>query len=95
MKLEDHEKESIKLFGKPYTKVHRWLDEFAGTKQYGMRHRKKRHHLEGLKEIEELFGKEYVEVARQHIVSDLKEEGWTESDPFPKNEEDYIKMGLF
>jgi len=26
---------------------------------------------------------------------DLKEEGWTENDRFPKNEEDYVKMGFF
>ena len=34
-------------------------------------------------------------VARQHIITDLKEEGWTEDDPFPRDEEHYVKMGLF
>ena len=28
-KFEDHCAETIKLFGKPYEEVHRWLDEFA------------------------------------------------------------------
>jgi hypothetical protein len=34
-------------------------------------------------------------VARQHIISDLNEEGWTEQDHFPVDERDYVKMGLF
>jgi len=33
--------------------------------------------------------------ARQHIISDLKQEGWKGSDRFPKNEQDYKSMGLF
>ena len=43
----------------------------------------------------ELFGEEAGKVARQHIISDLKEEGWTENDPFPRDERDYVDMGLF
>jgi hypothetical protein len=43
----------------------------------------------------DLFGEEAGMAARQHIISDLKEEGWTENDPFPKNEEHYVGMGLF
>ena len=50
MRLEEHMEESIRLFGKPYEEVHRWLDEFARSKEYGMRHRKVRHHLEGLRQ---------------------------------------------
>lgn len=95
MKHEDHCKESLELFGQEYGAVHKWLDEFAGTPEYGMRHRKKRHHLQGLDEIEKLFGKDAVAVARKHIESDLQEEGWTKSDSFPKDEKDYVKMGLF
>ena len=95
MRLEDHEKESVELFGKPFTEVHKWLDEFAHSQQYGMRHRKKRHHLEGLKQIKEIFGAEFVPPARQHIISDLKDEGWTENDRLPKDEKDYVDMGLF
>lgn len=95
MRFEDHCRESLELFRSEFREVHRWLDEFAGTPEYGMRHRRVRHHLEGLKQIEEIFGAEAVPVARQHIISDLKEEGWTESDPFPEDERHYIKMGLF
>jgi hypothetical protein len=41
------------------------------------------------------FGEEVREVARQHIISDLRSEGWTDDYPFPKNERHYREMGLF
>jgi len=91
----DHCAESVRLFGAPFDEVHRWLDEFAGTPRYGMRHRRVRHHEFGTREAVCLFGNEAGTVARQHIISDLKEEGWTERDPFPADEEHYVKMGLF
>jgi hypothetical protein len=93
--FEKHCEESLRLFGKPYDEVHNWLDEFQGTPEYKMRHRRKRHHEAGIRQSIELFGEEVGKVARQHIISDLKEEGWTEKDHFPKDEADYIKMGLF
>ncbi|MCX6558387.1 MAG: hypothetical protein NTW95_13310 [Candidatus Aminicenantes bacterium] len=95
MKLEEHELESLSLFGKPFTEVHLWLDEFARTPEFGMRHRRKRHHREGLREVEELFGWDAALVARLHVISDLKKEGWKESDRFPEDEADYVRMGLF
>lgn len=82
-------------WGQPFEEVHKWLDEFAGSEQYGMRHRKKRHHLQGIREIEQRFGPNAARVARQHIISDLKMEGWGESDHFPEDEQDYVRMGLF
>jgi len=45
--------------------------------------------------VVKLFGEEAGEVARRHIISDLKEEGWTEDDPFPKDQADYVAIGLF
>ena len=94
-KFEDHCKESIELFGRPYEQVHQWLDALHGTERYRMRHRRVRHHEAGIKEATRLFGEEVGIVARQHIISDLKEEGWTEKDHFPVDESDYIEMGLF
>ena len=93
--FEEHCAESIRLFGKPYEEVHRWLDEFAGLPPLGMRHRRMRHHLSGLLEVHQKWGPEAAAVARQHVISDLKMEGWTEDKPFPKHEWDYVKMGLF
>jgi hypothetical protein len=95
MKLGDHQRESRDLFGEDFTEVHLWLDEYMGTEKYGMRHRRIRHHLAGIREAERLFGLDGAKVARQHIISDLKEEGWTEGDPFPKDEADYVKIGFF
>jgi hypothetical protein len=93
--FETHCEESIRLFGKTWEEVHLWLDQFQGTAQYKMRHRKKRHHEAGITQAIEIFGEVAGNVARQHIISDLKEEGWTEKDHFPNDEEDYVKMGLF
>ncbi len=93
--FEDHCEESRKKFSDAFKEVHLWLDEFAGSEEYGYRHRKKRHHEEGIKEVIRLFGSVAGVVARQHITTDLKEEGWTEEDPFPKDEKHYVKMGLY
>jgi hypothetical protein len=93
--FEKHCEESIRLFGKPFEEVHLWLDEFQGTPKYGMRHRRVRHHEAGIQEAVKLFGENAGQVARQHIISDLKEEGWTEKDPFPQDEDDYVKIGFF
>jgi hypothetical protein len=93
--FEQHCAESIQFFGQPFAEVHRWLDEFAGKPPYGMRHRRVRHHLTGIAEVRKLWGPDATAAARQHVISDLKLEGWTESDAFPKDERDYVKMGLF
>jgi hypothetical protein len=93
--FEQHCAEAINIFGKSYAEVHLWLDEFAGKPPYGMHHRKKRHHLAGIAEVRKLWGDEAAKAARQHIVTDLKMEGWRESDPFPKDENHYQRMGLF
>ncbi len=95
MKYEEHCQECTLKLGKPFGEVHRWLDAYAGTRQYGMRHRRKRHHQAGLREVRHLFGEAAVEAARLHILSDLKEEGWKEDDPFPRDENHYVKMGLY
>ena len=94
-KFEDHCRESIALFGKPYEEVHHWLDEFYGTEKYRTRHRRVRHHEAGIREVIKLFGEEAGIVAKQHIISDLKQEGWTNRDPFPRDEGHYVKMGPF
>jgi hypothetical protein len=94
-KFEAHCEESMRLFGKPYPEVHRWLDAFAGSQEYGYRHRNKWHHDAGICQAIERFRAEAGPVARQHIITDLKDEGWTEADHFPRDERDYVQMGLF
>jgi hypothetical protein len=93
--FEHHCNESIALFGGPFKDVHAWLDALAGTPEYGFKHRRKRHHAAGVEEVRKLFGEKAAAAARQHIISDLKQEGWTEKDPFPKDETHHVKMGLF
>ena len=93
--LEYHCHESMQLFGKRYEEVHIWLDEFAASEKYGFRHRKVRHHEAGIAEVCRLFGPEAGKAAKQHIISDLKTEGWTPGDSFPKNEDDYVRIGFF
>lgn len=95
MHFKEHCRQSLELFGVNYAHVHRWLDAFAGTRVYGMRHRRARHNLAGIEEVRQKWGDQAAEVARQHIISDLKEEGWTEDDHFPRDEGDYVRMGLF
>ena len=60
-----------------------------------MRHRRVRYHQAGIKYETKIVGEEAAIVARQHIISDLKEEGWTEKDYFPVDELDYVAIGLF
>jgi len=94
--FEQHCAQALQKFGKPYAEVHRWLDEFAGQPPDGMRHRKKRHHLAGIEEVRQLWGDEAAEAAGQHIITDLELEGWRESEhPFPKDEANYQRLGLF
>ena len=96
MTFEEHCKESTALFGKPYEQVHKWLDEYQKAPGVGMKHRRFRHHEAGIQEIVNLFGIEAGEVARRHIISDLKQEGWNEEEhPFPRDEDHYVGMGLF
>ncbi len=94
MCFEDHCEECRRELGKPYPEVHRWLDEFAGQKEYVMKHRKMRHHEEGIRRAADLFGAEAAAAARLHIISDLKKEGWVVGSHFPRDLSDYEQMGL-
>ncbi|MGE5364417.1 MAG: hypothetical protein ACM3SM_09820 [Bacteroidota bacterium] len=59
-----------------------------------MRHRRFRYQQAGINEAAGLFGEGTREPARQHTLSDLKLEGWSENDPFPADEQHYyVKNG--
>ncbi len=66
MRFLEHCYQAQATFGKPYTRVHKWLDEFAGKKPHGMRHRRFRHHEAGIMEVQRLWGDE----------ADLCQVGW-------------------
>lgn len=93
--FKEHCQESFESFGDTHAQIHLWLDEFAGKNGYGMRHRKKRYHREGIEEIKKQFGNEAANAAMQHIMSDLKKEVWKEGDRIPENEKAYVEMGFF
>ena len=69
MKLEDHEKQSVEYFGKPFTEVHVFLDQFF-DKFRGAEHRRVLHHTMGVNEIVRRFGEEARPVAELHIKED-------------------------
>ena len=94
MKLESHCNVCLRLFGDPFGEVHQWLDEYATT-PLGARHRRKRHHLEGVEMVRHRWGDRAAEAARQHLIDDLREEGWVDGNRFPVDEQDYVRMGLF
>lgn len=93
MTFELHCRECQDKLGRPFSEVHRWLDEFFPT--LTVDHRRKRHHLAGIRECAIFFGDEAAQAAQLHIISDLKEDGrWESGDRIPENEEDYINRGL-
>jgi len=93
--FEKHCEAAKVKFGKSYEEIHKWLDEFSGVEPYRSRHRRVRHHEHGIREAVDIFGEYAAEIARQHIVIDLTEEGWKKNDHFPMDEQDYVKMGLW
>jgi hypothetical protein len=82
------------MLGKSFEEVHLWLDFYAAT-PLGARHRRRRHHLAGIAEVRRLWGDKAAEAARLHVVADLKQEGWRDSDGLPADEQDYVRRGHF
>ena len=96
MSFEEHCKECKQKLGKRHEDVHKWLDEFAFSAQYGMRHRRVRHHRAGIEKARRLFGEDGAQAAMLHVLADLREEGWREGvDRFPEDEREYVRMGLW
>lgn len=69
MKLEEHEKQSVEHFGKPWTEVHCFLDQFFPMFR-GADHRRVLHTKEGVVEVVKRFGEEARPVAELHIKED-------------------------
>lgn len=74
-KIETHCKDCLQVLGKEYKEVHKWLDEYS--KQYDPfihleYHRKFRHHEQGVKEAEKLFGYYGSQAAKLHIIRDYE-----------------------
>ena len=70
-KLKTHEEDCERLLGKPFTHVHKWLDEYAAkypTQIYLEYHRKFRHTEKAIKERQ--FGFYDLIAAKIHIIRD-------------------------
>lgn len=93
--FEEHCKRCIAVMGEPFEEVHRWLDEFHGQPPWGTRHRRFRHHLEGIAEVRRMWGDEAARAAETHIRQDLDAEGWPGDWAIPANADEFQKSGLW
>jgi hypothetical protein len=66
--LGQHEKDCVRFVGQPWTQVHEWMDECF--RELGATHRKARHHWEGIRHAEELFGLGARSAALIHVLRD-------------------------
>lgn len=66
--LKDHEQDTVKHLGKPFTEVHIALDSYV--KMFGALHRFATHHREGIEEIRRRFGDEAALAAECHVRLD-------------------------
>lgn len=71
MKLEEHERVSLEHFGKKWTEVHCFLDQFFPMFR-GADHRRILHTVEGVNEVVRRFGEEARPVAELHIKDDWR-----------------------
>lgn len=67
MKINEHEKISIELYGHPFTEVHLWLDEFC---LITVNHRPYRHNKRGIEYIRKNMGELAAIAAEKHILDD-------------------------
>lgn len=71
MEIEQHCRRSLETFGCEYLEVHKWLDDLA-TPRNSPYHRRHRHHLQGVAECANMFGRKTIMVAQQHILDDFQ-----------------------
>ncbi|MDI6839264.1 MAG: hypothetical protein QMD71_00140 [bacterium] len=62
---------------------------------YRTRHRKFRHHKEGIEQVRKMWGDEAAKAAEIHIRTDLKSDGWPEHNPISLNKEHFERSGLW
>lgn len=72
--FKKHCDECKEKLGNEFAEVHLWLDECAQKypiNTYGEYHRRFRHNLEGLEEIEKRWGKDGRRAGELHILTDM------------------------
>jgi hypothetical protein len=68
--LAQHKLDCLHWLGTDFENVHVWLDEYMSTA--GARHRKFRHHREGIEQARTLFGQQADLAATIHILRDCR-----------------------
>ena len=68
--LAQHNADCQKWLGETWERVNVWMDELFAT--YGSKHRKHRHHMEGIEEARGLFGETGALAAAIHILRDCR-----------------------
>ena len=78
--LKDHEDSCVRELGKPFVKIHVWMDVKSGS--LGRIHRMERHNiLETPKQALELFGEDADKACINHIILDALDYPELNSDP--------------
>ncbi|WDP89303.1 MAG: hypothetical protein HUN04_06000 [Desulfobacter sp.] len=92
MKREEHEQRSIEMFGKPFSEVHAFLDQYFAM--FGPYHRIVLHHRRGLELMNQQIPGPVRQVGEGHIIDDLGfiPEDWT--DPEFDMDRDYADSWL-
>lgn len=70
MHRKEHEERAQEAFGKPFTEVHVFLDQYF-PRYRDLTHRLVLHHRLGIELIGVLMGAEAYQVARQHVLDDM------------------------
>lgn len=71
--IKEHEKDCVEFLNKPYTDVHKWLDQYENMFHvgfFGEYHRTFLHNSYGLTCIKSIFGCESEKAARIHLIRD-------------------------
>ncbi len=83
MDLFEHEKECVRLLGRPWTEVHVFLDQYS-AKFRGFLHRRLLHHRLGIEAVVMRFGDGARHAAELHVEQDLGfvPKDWRELDEY-------------
>lgn len=73
--IKVHEQDCIKRLGKPYTHVHRFLDQYAKQYKGSKLHRKHLHNDKGLRIIKKKWGSKAYQAGRIHLWRDNQGSG--------------------
>ncbi len=89
MIFEEHERACMREFGKPFTLVHLWLDQYWD--QYRWYHRIILHHRLGVELLVMEMGEDVRRAAEQHIRLDLEGEYPADWSFYMERNSDYMK----